>query len=1097
MAMTMYTVLAVLGVPLAVHAHVSLTWPPARNYDLDFLDNFRTRAPCGMPKGEKETQIPAGTTLNVTWSLGYPHKGGFKLEVLDSKDRPLRTLTPKINEQDFIVGDPTTQSYQVSIPQDFNCPNCAIRLVRQAGEWGKKYQFWSCADVSIIPPRSFRQDCSGNGRNIVGRCKCNRLHHGDRCQYSDECEKSGDCNRHGQCINVESASYPRKQCFCEAGWMGQNCRKRSPVNNKELIGEGLYTKRQLNDNLSLHWRILKDKQEIEIMMKLKGSGYAAIGWRPQGISSSCKKFPVIVDRSNLARSIDLTPAKENSLPEPESEPEGTGEPEPETEPEPESEPEPETEPESDGTQSPRTGKRIGTSVDVGISFVMSSVSSSSSRKKREAGDREAKAFARPVGETSQQDASAEPESEPETEPESEPETEPEPESASEPEPESAAEPESEPESESPEPEPRVRGGDSWTPRTSKKDFHGMDCTDIVVGMARGSTSRIFDYYTRDRSTPRRDTFWEGEDDLTAALGFEEDGVTTIMFRKKLTANGPTDHSITNDQMHIIWAYGQEDDMYSHSPASGLEASSPPVTAGFYKPDEFKYHGKTNRGVVPMNFYEEVTQKDQSQLDYCGGEWKYPRSCSDGANNCIYFAQWQFDEDTDKINFTIKSSNSEKWTGIGFSNTPAMSLTDAIIGWVEQSGKYFIMDMWTTGYLAPILDPQQDITDRSGSIADGISTIKFSRKRNTNDNQDVVFSDNDAMWMIFPIYGGRYNAVNKKIRKHEQTPIPSTQRVFIRNCRTADGRPTYTTTPKPAQLVYNANLKIIKVGVNYQLPREGTREYTKLQEKIQRALIGSQLNDVPGFQHVAVTNFRRTGNGEFVTDLMVLVDKNVFEDANEPMSVKKALEEIVESEKIGGIYSVDPKSLDLKDPVARNVAPADNEQGGSKSKLNVKLYVVIACIGALVLVAVIQATCTIYKISRKGSSVQKEKLLAQSAQWKDYSSAGPGPPQANYAYDTYHPDDDNKGWTQAHPANGYNSYDRGSRQRPHRTAPSGQAPSTHHAPNPYPMGYSSYDRRNAGPGFNRSTGDFPPDHYFMPSQRKYSGEVLRVYVDYNK
>jgi len=33
-------------------AHVALTYPPARKYDLDFLDNARTKAPCGMPKGE-------------------------------------------------------------------------------------------------------------------------------------------------------------------------------------------------------------------------------------------------------------------------------------------------------------------------------------------------------------------------------------------------------------------------------------------------------------------------------------------------------------------------------------------------------------------------------------------------------------------------------------------------------------------------------------------------------------------------------------------------------------------------------------------------------------------------------------------------------------------------------------------------------------------------------------------------------------------------------------------------------------------------------------------------------------------------------------
>lgn len=34
------------------YAHVALTYPPARRLDLDFLDNSRTKPPCGMPKGE-------------------------------------------------------------------------------------------------------------------------------------------------------------------------------------------------------------------------------------------------------------------------------------------------------------------------------------------------------------------------------------------------------------------------------------------------------------------------------------------------------------------------------------------------------------------------------------------------------------------------------------------------------------------------------------------------------------------------------------------------------------------------------------------------------------------------------------------------------------------------------------------------------------------------------------------------------------------------------------------------------------------------------------------------------------------------------------
>ena len=109
-----------------------------------------------------------------------------------------------------------------------------------------------------------------------------------------------------------------------------------------------------------------------------------------------------------------------------------------------------------------------------------------------------------------------------------------------------------------------------------------------------------------RSTPRRDTFWGGTNDVTAALGFERDGETTIIFRKKIKPDGFTDHEIVNEEMHVIWAVGQEPGEYSHVPKSGLESpAGTPSIPDFYKPDELKYHGKKNRGMLSMNFYEEV------------------------------------------------------------------------------------------------------------------------------------------------------------------------------------------------------------------------------------------------------------------------------------------------------------------------------------------------------------------------------------------------------------------------------------------------------------------------------------------------------------
>lgn len=118
----------------------------------------------------------------------------------------------------------------------------------------------------------------------------------------------------------------------------------------------------------------------------------------------------------------------------------------------------------------------------------------------------------------------------------------------------------------------------------------MDCTDIVIGAARGMASRVGDYYTRDRSTPRTDDVYGGKSELALGTGFEENGVTTIIFRKKLVADVPTDHTLDDALTHVIWAKGQEP----------TESST---NKDFYQPDEIKYHGhQMQRGVTQINFF---------------------------------------------------------------------------------------------------------------------------------------------------------------------------------------------------------------------------------------------------------------------------------------------------------------------------------------------------------------------------------------------------------------------------------------------------------------------------------------------------------------
>ena len=113
------------------------------------------------------------------------------------------------------------------------------------------------------------------------------------------------------------------------------------------------------------------------------------------------------------------------------------------------------------------------------------------------------------------------------------------------------------------------------PPVIPKQLHGMDCQDIIIGKANGDLSNVGDYYTRDRSTPRRDDIYGGKDDLSAAAGWEEDGVTTIMFRRPVNPPDMTDNAFENN-LHMIFAYGQ-------------------ASADFYMEDELKYHSG-NRGL---------------------------------------------------------------------------------------------------------------------------------------------------------------------------------------------------------------------------------------------------------------------------------------------------------------------------------------------------------------------------------------------------------------------------------------------------------------------------------------------------------------------
>uniref|UniRef100_A0A914WJF5 DOMON domain-containing protein n=1 Tax=Plectus sambesii TaxID=2011161 RepID=A0A914WJF5_9BILA len=348
------------------YGHVRLTFPPARYPALDFLDSARTPPPCGVPKPAIDkgirTSIASGSTFNITWFTAFPHHGGYRIEVLNDKEEPITVLTS--TDAQFVSENDTTQDSQtVTLPEDLECSNCAIRLLRQATEWGADYQLFSCADVNIVKTPG-PDTCLGHGMRKNGTCECDRLYSGLACQNADECWADHDCGVNGKCQEVSSSEYPQRRCYCKSGFYGEGCLKRSDARVKASeFDESLYQLREVGEDKNrIYWRIVDD--EIEVVLKFPGQSWVALGWKPQTQDKTCASIG------------QYSPAEVTGTPEPAAEPGAggaTAEPEPTAEgsphPEPGAEPEPSAGTNATSSDLPSLPQRPIVTVPVGVGNV--------------------------------------------------------------------------------------------------------------------------------------------------------------------------------------------------------------------------------------------------------------------------------------------------------------------------------------------------------------------------------------------------------------------------------------------------------------------------------------------------------------------------------------------------------------------------------------------------------------------------------------------------------------------------------------------------------------------------------------------------------
>ena len=120
-----------------------------------------------------------------------------------------------------------------------------------------------------------------------------------------------------------------------------------------------------------------------------------------------------------------------------------------------------------------------------------------------------------------------------------------------------------------------------------------------------------------------------------------------------------------------------------------------------------------------------------------------------------------------------------------------------------------------------------------------------------------------------------------------------------------------------------------------------------------------------------------------------MDKDEYESSGTDMKVKDVLETVANTGRVGNL-AVEPASLVVREPgmpcticfnirsvniipisssVVSEPSTYEDDEYGSGLWAGTKLYIVIACISALVLVAIVQATCTLCKMRSKTAKNQ--------------------------------------------------------------------------------------------------------------------------------
>lgn len=135
-----------LSALFSAHTYSHARWDPAGLVPPRSTTDANKTGPCGAPRTDNPTLLPAGATLTVEFESTIYHQGDFRIAFSPADDAGFDDYV--LAEAILDERDRHNRSAEITLP-DIECTRCTLQLIQVMRDSTPSTNYYSCADIQL------------------------------------------------------------------------------------------------------------------------------------------------------------------------------------------------------------------------------------------------------------------------------------------------------------------------------------------------------------------------------------------------------------------------------------------------------------------------------------------------------------------------------------------------------------------------------------------------------------------------------------------------------------------------------------------------------------------------------------------------------------------------------------------------------------------------------------------------------------------------------------------------------------------------------------------------------------------------------------